>query len=523
MGTRRRLLLHGGRIWTRASAQAPVESLLLEDGAVVAAGKAQEAAGAAAERIDLEGRTVLPGLIDSHIHLEQYARRLIQLDLAGLSLQECLRSVQRASEQLQEETWILGHAWDQNEWERYGRAQDLDAIAPQHPVYLTAKSLHSAWTNSLGLRLAEIDAHRADPTGGEIQRDAEGEPTGILFEKAMQLVAELIPKPSPQELSRQVLTAQRSLWSLGITGVHDFDGERCFRALQILRQQRQLGLRVLKSIPVALLEHAAALGLQSGFGDEWIRIGHVKAFADGALGPRTAAMFAPYEGEPDNLGISLLDKEEILEIGLRSVKAGLPLAVHAIGDRANHDVLDAVEALREQEKSLELPALPHRIEHLQLLHPDDLSRPGALGVIASMQPIHATSDMFMADRHWGERARSAYAWNSILSSGARLAFGSDAPVEDPNPFLGLHAAINRARPGQRRGWYPEQRLQRDVAMAAYTEGAAFMDRRQGRLEYGSYADLIVLENDYFEMDATAIAELRPVGTMVAGEWRFKAF
>jgi predicted amidohydrolase YtcJ len=272
------------------------------------------------------------------------------------------------------------------------------------------------------------------------------------------------------------------------------------------------------------LDQAAALGLRSGFGDDWLRLGHVKIFADGALGPRTAAMLQPYAGEPGNTGISLIDREGILEAGIRAAHSGLPLAIHAIGDRANHEVLEGLAALRAHEREHALPPLRHRIEHLQLLHPDDMARPAELGLVVSMQPIHATSDMPMADRYWGERRRTAYAWRSQIERGALAAFGSDAPVESPNPFLGLHAAVTRCRadgsPGPT-GWVPEERIPLGAALQGFTEGpaeVAGMAGRLGTLEPGSFADLIVLETDLYRLPPAELASVEPLATMVAGRW-----
>jgi predicted amidohydrolase YtcJ len=316
---------------------------------------------------------------------------------------------------------------------------------------------------------------------------------------------------------------------MGLTGIHDFDGARCLQGLQLLREGGRLGLRVLKNIPYADLNAAIQVGLRSGFGDEWIRLGHAKVFADGALGPRTAAMLEAYDDAPGNLGIGFLDAEELLERALRAGEHGWGMAIHAIGDRANHIVLDALAALREQEQLRGWVRRRHRIEHLQLLHPADIPRPAALGVVASMQPFHATSDMEMADRGWGARVRSAYAWRSQLSAGAILAFGSDAPVESPNPFWGLHAAITRRRsdgsPGLA-GWVPQEKLGLSEALAGYTRGAALAagwEESAGFLGPGSWADLIVLDDDPFRIEPDAVRDLSPVGVMTDGEFRLRKF
>jgi len=318
---------------------------------------------------------------------------------------------------------------------------------------------------------------------------------------------------------------------MGLTGVHDFDRRRCLLALQILKERGDLNLRVLKSIPLEDMTYAISLGLHSGFGDDYLRIGQVKLFSDGALGPRTAAMLGSYTGEPDNQGMLFLDAEELVEHGRLAVDNGLALAVHAIGDRANYEGLNAFAKLRECERPVpgdtnsgRRQILRHRIEHVQLIHPDDAPRLGALGIVASMQPIHATSDMLMADRFWGERAELSYAWRTQLDHGAILAFGSDAPVETPNPFAGLHAAVTRRRPDGRpaeNGWYPEQRLVFKEALRAYTSGAAYatgMEDRLGKLAPGYLADLLVLDIDPFECEPDQLLEIQPQRVMVGGTW-----
>jgi predicted amidohydrolase YtcJ len=521
-----------GRIFPSADQASPVEALAIRSGRVDALGTAAEVEAAAdrkTERVRLGGRTVLPGLIDAHVHLHLYALGLDQVDCTTPTLEECLVRLKRRAGTAPPGSWVRGHGWDQNLWGRYGTLQELDGAVPLNPAFLTAKSLHSGWINSRALALAGISGSTPDPPGGRIERDAQGIPTGILFENALRLVSQVIGEQTPQALADHLQRAQSALWEFGLTGVHDFDGPQCLRALQILRQSGGLGLRVLKNLPVTELEHALALGLRSGFGDDWIRLGNIKLFADGALGPRTAAMFDAYQGEPDNIGMLLIDGEELAEIGIRAAEGGWALSVHAIGDRANHEVLDALSTVRAHERGRGAPLLRHRIEHLQVMHPDDLARPAELGVVASMQPIHALSDMAMAERFWGERTRHAYAWRAQLEAGARLAFGSDAPVESPNPFWGLHAAVGRRRldgsPGPD-GWHPQQKLQLREALSAYTLGPAYAagwEGVQGQLRPGGWADLIVLDRDPFECEVEELAALKPVGTMVGGEWRFRKF
>lgn len=506
--------------------------IAIDGGRVAAVGGPEllEQFGARAEREDLGGRVILPGLTDAHLHLEKYALGLQKVDVETKTKAECLRRVAERAARSAPGKWILGHGWQQNDWDPAGafpNAADLDAIVPDRPVYLTAKSLHAGWLNSAGLRMAGIEAGTPDPLNGKILRDEAGRPTGILLEAAMQLV-EAIIRPQAGDVIEAIEAAQPVLWQMGLTGVHDFDGRSSFMALQALDAQGKLKLRAVKSIPLELLPHARELGLRSGFGNDRLRVGSVKVFMDGALGPRTAAMFQPYLNEPENRGILNMDGEELSEYGRQAAQVGLSMAVHAIGDRAVHEVLDGFEQLRAYEREHRLPALRHRIEHVQLIHPDDADRLGRLGIIASMQPIHATSDMLAADRYWGERARLSYAWQTQLRHGARLAFGSDAPVESPNPFWGLHAALTRRRadgsPGEQ-GWYPQERLSRQAAIEAYTLGAAFtagMEDRLGRLAPGYYADLIVVEKDPFTCTPDDLLTLRPSATMLAGEWLWQS-
>jgi len=338
------------------------------------------------------------------------------------------------------------------------------------------------------------------------------------------LVSHAIPESTASELESAIEKAQSILWKMGITGVHDFDRRQSFMALQSLHMNGKLKLRVCKNIPVESVDQANDLGIRSGFGDEMLWLGNVKVFMDGALGPHTAAMFQPYENESENKGILNMDGEELFEYSRKAADVGLAMTVHAIGDRANHEVLNAYEQLRAYELQNSLPHLRHRIEHVQLLHPNDAPRLAQLNVIASMQPIHATSDMFVADKFWGKRSELSYAWRTQLNHGAPLAFGSDAPVESPNPFLGLHAAVTRRRADgspSAEGWYPEQKLSLAEALSAYTLGAAYAanaENRLGMLSENYLADLIVLDEDPFKVDSNDLLHMSASAVMINGEW-----
>jgi predicted amidohydrolase YtcJ len=534
-------LLYNTYIHTQDPSYPAASAIVIDRERIVAVGEANNLLPQYpnAEKQNMEGRIILPGLTDAHLHLKNYALGLQKIDCETDTKEECLRRVAERARKAKPGEWILGHGWNQNVWARtplpvgegpgvrvnsWPSAADLDTIAPNNPVYLTAKSLHASWANTAALNASNITSQTPDPHNGQIQRDDQGAATGILLETAMELVGSVIPEPGIREIADAMEKAQEILWKLGLTGIHDFDRRDSFMALQQLHAEGKLKLRVLKNLPVELLDQAHELGLRAGFGDDWLRIGSIKVFMDGALGPHTAAMFQSYIGEGENRGILNMDGEELFEYGRKAAQVGLGLTVHAIGDRANHEVLDAYEQLRNYEKENHLPALRHRIEHVQVIHPDDAARLGKLNIIASMQPIHATSDMLMADAFWGERSRLAYAWRTQLDHGARLVFGSDAPVESPNPFWGLHAAVTRRRADgspSAEGWYPEQKLTLAEAWEGFTLGPAYaanMENRLGRLAPNYLADLIVIEKDPFTSSPDDLLEMQSSATMVGGEW-----
>ncbi len=519
-------LLYNARIHTLDDINPSATVLVIDNGIILAVGGEEllsEFDPAKCE--NLGGQVILPGLIDAHIHLQEYA---LSLGIVNCEADTKIDILNRVGERVKETPrgqWVRGHGWNQNSWGgEFPTALDLEAVAPENPIYLTAKSLHASWINHVAMKLAGIGPTTPDPINGRIQRDARGVPTGILFEEAVKLVEAVIPEPAPEELANNFKAIIANLWRMGLTGVHDFDKSTCFQALQILNEREELDFRVVKSIPNEFLPRAASLGLRSGFGDDHLRIGAAKFFADGALGPHTGAMFEAYVDEPKNRGILIMDGEQVFEQGCLAAASGISLAVHAIGDRAIHEVLNGFTRLRSYERERGLPKLRHRIEHVQTIHPDDAGRLGELDIIASMQPAHAPSDMLMADRFLGKRAQLSYAWKTQLKHGAHLAFGSDAPVESPNPFLGIYAATTRCRldgsPGPE-GWIPNERLTMGEALKGYTLGPAFcagMENRLGKLAPGFLADLIVLENDPFNCELNELIQIQPTATMVGGKW-----
>lgn len=521
------LVLFNGHIYTQDVRQPHVSALLIQDGKIIAAGNDDEILQLAApgsKKINLDGKTVWPGLTDAHMHFEYVAMGLTQVATETDTKAECLRRVAERAKITPPGSWIVGWGWNQNVWsDGYGTAADLDRAAGNIPVYLQSKSGHAGWANTAALQKAGITAATPDPESGVIQRDSSGQPTGIVFENAMALIDAAVPRTTLDELRQAILAAQVEMWKMGLTGLHDYDSALCFAALQALDLEDKLRLRVVKGIPLELLPQAAALRLRSGFGSNYVTIGSVKMFADGALGPQTAAMFQPYENSTDT-GILMMDAEQAFEHGQLAASSGLSLATHAIGDHAIHEIINGYEHLREYEKQNHLPALRHRIEHVQILHQDDFARMVNLNIIASMQPIHATSDIFIADKHWGKRSARAYALRTLTDLGAHMAFGSDAPVETPNPFVGIHAAVTRCRadgtPGEA-GWYPEQRLTLQQALDGYTTGPAYaggLEKRVGKLAAGYFADLIVLKTDPFSLPPQELHRVKPAATMVNGEW-----
>ncbi len=526
------LILFNANFYTIDPAMPTARAIVIRDNKILALGDddAMRSLLPNAEAIDLGGRCVIPGLIDAHLHWEWTSLGMKNIDCETPTLAELLHRVEERVRITPPDKWIRGHGWNHNVWGgTFPTKADLDRVAPNHPVYLTAKSGHAGLANSIALKLATVTASTPNPTHGEIVRDASGEPTGVFFEDAMDLISKKVPQASVQELANAMRDAIPHAHRVGLTGVHDFDGARALQAWQILKENDQLNLRVSKTIPVSLLDHAIALGIRSGFGDNWLRINGVKTFADGALGPRTALMIDPYVGEPNNRGIAVTDKEEMFENVRKASAAGLSSTIHAIGDKANHDVLDVYAAVRTEEAQRGESRLRHRIEHVQLLHPDNFNRLGQLNVIASMQPIHATSDMLIAEKYWGVRSAGGYTWRTQLNAGAKLAFGSDAPIESFDPLQGIHAAVTRRRADgspEPDGWYPDQKLSVTEAVHGFTFGAAYAsyeEKIKGSLTAGKLADLVVLDQDIFTIEPMEILNTKVEATMIDGKFVWRNF
>lgn len=519
-------VFRNARIRPAARSASVVEALAVEAGVVLAAGtesQVRAAVGRRADLIDLEGATVIPGPYDAHIHTASYARQLSAVDLrTARSLEESLARITEHAARLAAGAWVVGGRWNSNVWERPVQPDRhaLDAVCPDRPVALSSVDGHTMWTNSRGLALVGIDRDTPDPVGGQIVRDEAGEPTGILRESAMYPLKAQVDGLGPGDLREQLRAAQERLLAVGLTSVHDIDGEDCRAAYLDLHRAGELKLRVHKAIPVAHLDAAIAEGRRTGQGDDWFRTGPVKLFSDGALGSHTSHMNEPFAGQDGNAGIAVTPYEDLVRLVRTANTAGIAVATHAIGDRANQLVLDAYAAVG-------VPGgLRNRIEHAQHVRPRDVARFARLGVIASMQPTHCTTDIDLASTMLAGRDLASYAWRDVLSRGAGLAFGSDAPVEDPNPFHGLFAAVTRTRADGTPdgGWTPQQCLGIGEALAAYTTGSAFAAGEEGRkgvLAPGRLADFVALDTDPFTEPPEAVRRTRVLTTVVGGEVRWQ--
>ena len=475
--------------------------------------------------IDLHGRLALPGFTDSHVHLGALAKRLSQIRLeSAATLAQALRLVAARARRQPPGTWIMGAGFDKNRWgDAFPTGADLDRAAPKHPVALRSRDGHTLWANTLALSASGITARTPDPTGGLIARDERGRPTGILHETATALIPNLRGFDEPRAAAAALVAAQRLLLRQGITSVHLMEETPIFELLQQLRAEGNLLLRSTVYRHADALDDMIAAGLASGFGDEWLRVGGLKLLLDGALGSQTAWMFRPYDNAPSaGCGVPVVPVDALAEIVERAARARIACAIHAIGDRANAEVLDALEKVRD------LPTpLPQRVEHAQLLRRKDIPRFASVGAIASMQPCHILGDIDSAERYWGRRSRCAYPLRSLLKSGATLAFGSDAPVETADPIKGVYAAVRRqtldGRPAS--GWYrKEEGIGVLDALRAYTLGPAAAtgeSHLKGRLAAGYLADVVVLSQDITRLRSRALLDVEVDLVIVGGRLRYR--
>ncbi len=511
------LLVVNARPWSDGAPLQGADAVAVTGGAVVALGRGTELealAGPRTRRFDAGGGTVTPGCTDAHVHLVQWARALDELSLRGCATRaEALERLARHLAARPTDTVVVGRGWDSNNWSEAPDRAALDRVAGDRVVLLHSRDFHALWVSSTALARAGVTRATPDPAGGLIERDAAGEPTGVLREHAVRPFAPLEAGAGDGRDLERVRRAVRRLHALGITAVHDFEGPEAQRVLRAHARERGPRVRVLMHLAHAGLDAALGLGLTSGVGDDAFRIGALKLFADGTLGSRTAALLEPYDGTRLR-GLDLMSPAELRSVVARAVGGGLSVAVHAIGDRACRSALDAFEAAGAAAGAL---ALAPRIEHAQLVDPADVPRFGRLGVAASMQPTHCTSDLELVERCWGGRAGSSYPWRALL----------DPPVEDPSVAHGLHAAVTRERAdgGPPGGFTPGQAVSLDVALTAYTSAPARLAGswpRLGRLTPGATADLVVWNADLHRLAPGALRAAFPRLTVLEGEAVYEA-
>ena len=515
------LIVENATIYTVNKAQPKVRALALKDGRILAASDDVSAyAGRATRRLDLHGAIVVPGLIDSHAHLEGLGNLLESADLRHVrSVTEIAEYVRKQALQHKPGDWIVGRNWDQTNWGgQFPSAQDLDSAAPANPVFLSRVDGHAGWANSVALKLAGITPQTPDPAGGRIIKDAQGQPTGVFVDKAMSLVQSKIPHATAEQVQRRLELAANECARLGLTTVHDAGiSEVDLAAFRKLIAANQLPIRVYAMIGGAGTMWREFLRQGPEIGEQ-LTVRSIKLYADGALGSRGAALWQPYTDDPGNIGLMMTTREEIEKVARDAVAHGFQVCTHAIGDRANRTVLDGYAAALGGKNDKRF-----RIEHAQVISLPDFQKFKDFSILPSMQATHATSDMRWIDKRIGpDRVAGAYAWQRFLKLGIPVANGSDFPVEEPNPMLGLYAAMTRQDvqgnpPG---GWTPDQRMSRAEALESWTLSgayAAFEEHSKGSLEPGKLADFIVLDRDIMTVSELQIPGTRVLKTFLGGK------
>ena len=477
-----------------------------------------------AATIQLHDHFVMPGFNDAHVHLGNAAASMLAVPVKGLtSVEQLQKRIAEAVQSRKKGEWITGYGWDHTLWpdKKFPTKGQLDVVSPQNPVFLTHISGHVAVANSLALQIAGITKDTPNPSGGEIEHDANGQPTGMLKEaSAKHLVEQRIPDLPPEQRRLGIEQVLAEVAKNGVTSVQDYSSWEDFRLYQQLKDEGKLTVRISEwlplSTPIGELENKRGDATTT---DPWLKNGTLKAFLDGALGSRTAALLAPYADQPDTSGILTMDPEKLRALAIQLDKNGFQLAFHAIGDRANRVALDVFEAVLQANGPRDRR---DRIEHAQVVAPEDFARFAKLKVIASMQPSHQTTDMRWAEQRLGpERVKGAYAWATMLRNGVRLAFGTDYDVEPINPMRGLHACVTRELPdgGPPGGWQPQEKISLEDCIRAYTSGSAyaeFEEGKKGEIKRGEYADFIVLSNDLTKIPPSEYIKTEVLRTVVDG-------
>ena len=523
-------VLRNASILTMDNRYPRAEALAVNGEWIVAVGteaEIQRYVGPQTRVLDATGRLVVPGFNDSHTHFGSGSARLRELDLYGVStLDEVLRRVAERVRQARPGEWVTGSGYDHTLWgERWPTKEDLDRVSPNNPVLLRRASGHSAWVNSAALKLNNITRSTANPDAGEIQKDPRtGEPTGILLESAQSLIRRTAPEMSADERRKRqrddLLAGFRHAAMLGVTSVVSGSSIAEMDLLRELQREGNLTLRWTGWLPLGQAQRLADQGIRTGQGDYWVRVGFLKGFIDGTLGDGTAAMFAPFSDRKDFDGLPTMTQEQLTEAVLFADRMGFQVGVHAIGDRGVNMVLNAYERAATVNGTRDMR---HRVEHAQLITPNDIRRFGALGVIPSMQQTHATTDMRFAELRVGtERAKTAYPWRSLLDGGAVLAFGTDWAVEPLDPMRGVFSSVTRTNiqaMQPKAGWFPEQKLTVWESIYYYTWGSAYGDHLEnvkGSLAPGRLADMVVMDRDLFTIPPEEILQAKVDYTIVGG-------
>jgi predicted amidohydrolase YtcJ len=521
------------RIWTGDPARPLAEALAVAGDTLARVGSARDVADLRAARtIDARGRLVVPGFIDSHVHFLDGGQRLLSIALRpARSRAAFVEAVRGFAGRLPAGTWITGGDWDHENWGGELPTREwIDAVTPRHPVWVSRLDGHMALANTAALRAAGVTSQTRDVDGGTIVRDAQGEPTGLLKDNAMRLVSRHVPPPSADALDRALAAAMRHVGERGVTSVHHMGTWDDLAVFERARAAHTLTTRIYAAVPLATWDRLAAtvkarrFGGDDGRGDDWLRIGLLKGFVDGSLGSHTAAFFDPFTDSPGDRGLFVNTSADLQRWIAGADTTGLHVAVHAIGDRANHELLNIFEATARANGARDRR---FRIEHAQHLAARDIPRFATLGVIASMQPYHAADDGRWADRVIGaSRAKTTYAFRALLDARTRIAFGSDWFVAPPTAIEGIHAAVTRRTLDGRHpdGWVPEQKISVEEALRAYTVEAAaaeFGERRKGRLAAGLLADFVMLDRNLLEIPAAELEQTRVDFTVVGGRIVFE--
>lgn len=526
-------LYRNGRIYTNDPSDPWAAAMLVRGEEIIAVGDEDEVSALTekgTEVVDLEKRFVMPGFNDAHVHLGGAAEDWMAVRLFGAgTVAELQKRLAAAVAEHKPGAWITGSGWDHTLWpeKKFPNRQQLDEVSPKNPVLLTHVSGHVAVANSLALKLAGITKETASPSGGEIEKESNGEPTGMLKEgSAMRLVESKIPPATAVERRRGIEMVLADVAKNGVTSVQDNSAWEDFLTYRELKNDGKLTVRITEWLPFAApLEQLEQMRRDGGTTDAWLRTGALKMVTDGALGSRTAAMLAPYSDDAKTTGIMIMEPDKLTALAIERDKAGFQLNFHAIGDRANRVCLDAFEAAAKANGPRDRR---DRIEHAQVVAPSDFPRFARLAVIASMQPSHETTDMRWAEQRVGpERAKGAYAWATMRNYGVRLAFGTDYDVEPISPFRGLYACVTRELPegGPKGGWEPQEKISLSDCIRAYTSGSAygeFMEGKKGELKPGEFADFIVLSDDLTKIEPRQYTSVKVLRTVVGGRIAYRA-